>query len=65
MTKTPRAMTLWTATTSVFDITTNLWLDAFLVGGGLISITMTTATLATKTMTTSTVTMMMWLEPSL
>ena len=32
--KTPTVMTPWSATTSVFDITTYLWLDAFLAGTG-------------------------------
>ena len=32
--KTPTVMTPWSVTTSVFDITTNLWSDAFLAGRG-------------------------------
>jgi hypothetical protein len=43
----------WTATTSVIDITTNLWSDAFLAGRGGIWKTMPTATTTTKTITTT------------
>ena len=45
-TKTPTART---TTTSFFDMTTNLWLDAFLAGSGGDLEMMTTATTTTKT----------------
>ena len=41
--------------TSFFDTTTNLWLDAFLAGRGVILTMMMTATMTTKTTTTTTV----------
>ena len=48
---TPTVMTPLSVTTPDFDITTNLWPDAFLAGRGAISTTMTTAKITTKTMT--------------
>ena len=39
-----------TTTISFFDTTTNLWLDAFLAGRGVILTMMTTATTTTKMM---------------
>ena len=41
--------------TSFFDITTNLWSDAFLAGRGVISTMMTKVTTTTKTKTTTAV----------